>query len=279
MVESESGTILAESGFWILLFPIWFLFSLNYRSYGECIEKAPHYLQTNQYIKSGYRVEQGLVQCCSSIFEWHCETLNIWTQIISGSLFLAELGMGWSKDPWLIRIYIIIIVASFSVSAMAHIFSPFDERTKYILFRLDYLMIYICGVMGGFVGYEYLDHGLSQSTTNILKASGMGMIVPIFWLRSQTDELYRTVRVLSLVGPTGLVFIPQIYHFGFVIATIEIIPFVLGGVLYFFRLPESLAPGNFDIFGHSQQWLHITFAIGHYLVLKGFRNPKVFSPE
>ncbi len=38
MVESESGTILLESESWI--FPIWFLFCLNYRSCGESIEKV-----------------------------------------------------------------------------------------------------------------------------------------------------------------------------------------------------------------------------------------------
>lgn len=64
-------------------------------------EEAPAFLQDNEYIKSGYRIEHN--SCClaaKSLFTCHNESVNVWSHLFGAVLFLAFLfGLGFTIIP------------------------------------------------------------------------------------------------------------------------------------------------------------------------------------
>lgn len=42
-------------------------------------EELPGYMKDNEYILRYYRADWPLKQACRSLFQWHNETINIWT--------------------------------------------------------------------------------------------------------------------------------------------------------------------------------------------------------
>ncbi len=52
--------------------------------------QAPEYLQDNEFITTGYRIEH--TSCCSatkSLFTCHNETVNVWSHLIGAVAFTA----------------------------------------------------------------------------------------------------------------------------------------------------------------------------------------------
>ena len=58
-------------------------------------------LGMSMYIRRGYRAQLGYTQCWISVFQWHNETLNIWTHLC-GALMFLWLGVNapsYDADP------------------------------------------------------------------------------------------------------------------------------------------------------------------------------------
>lgn len=53
------------------------------------IESIPEYLRDNPFIKSGYRVNFSRWQSIRSIFEFHNESMNVWTHLIGSLIFFC----------------------------------------------------------------------------------------------------------------------------------------------------------------------------------------------
>ncbi|CAK4662073.1 hypothetical protein LEN26_016163 [Aphanomyces euteiches] len=51
------------------------------------------FLGFNQYIHTGYRVHHTWTDCVLSLFEFHNETLNVWTHLVGAILFLGLCGL------------------------------------------------------------------------------------------------------------------------------------------------------------------------------------------
>jgi hypothetical protein len=57
-------------------------------------EEAPDFLQDNEYIKSGYRIDHN--SCCSatkSLFTCHNESVNVWSHLMGAIMFMV-FGVG-----------------------------------------------------------------------------------------------------------------------------------------------------------------------------------------
>ncbi|GAB4828237.1 hypothetical protein Ancab_035149 [Ancistrocladus abbreviatus] len=52
-------------------------------------EELPEYMKDNEFIHKYYRVEWPLKHAAFSLFQWHNETLNIWTHFLGFALFLG----------------------------------------------------------------------------------------------------------------------------------------------------------------------------------------------
>jgi hypothetical protein len=44
-------------------------------------DEAPEWLNTPRHIHAGYRVSYSAARCVASAFEWHNDTLNIWSHV------------------------------------------------------------------------------------------------------------------------------------------------------------------------------------------------------
>ncbi|KAL9223962.1 hypothetical protein vseg_000042 [Gypsophila vaccaria] len=54
-----------------------------------CYDELPEYMKDNEYIIKYYRAEWSLKHAFFSLFQWHNETLNIWTHLVGFVLFVA----------------------------------------------------------------------------------------------------------------------------------------------------------------------------------------------
>ncbi|KAL9249022.1 Heptahelical transmembrane protein 1-like protein [Drosera capensis] len=52
-------------------------------------EELPEYMKDNEFIHKYYRVEWPLKEAFFSLFQWHNETLNVWTHLLGFGLFLG----------------------------------------------------------------------------------------------------------------------------------------------------------------------------------------------
>jgi adiponectin receptor len=241
------------------------------------IVAVPDYLQTNQNIHHGYRHELSARQCVVSVFEVHCETGNIWTQLIPGIIFAGLCSAQLRNDNNFsldLFVYSAIVVMGYFTSAAAHTFSPVSRTVKLRMFKCDHTTIIVCGCACGIMHWRYALHGFNHDIAvlaeELLIASTLVAIV-IFWMLPPSwlgaaGRLLRTVCVLVVLLGGNF---PVLQHTALQgidpLAVSPFVLFVVGGLFYLFQFPERLWPGGFDIIGHSQQILHVCFGFAHVI--------------
>lgn len=62
-------------------------------------EETYAYLADNAYIHTGYRLNYTIEDCAKSIFQWHNETLNVWTHMIGSFIFIGLFVALLQWDP------------------------------------------------------------------------------------------------------------------------------------------------------------------------------------
>ena len=60
-------------------------------SYDSLENEGFDFLGDNSYIHTGYRVHYTFYECCTSIFQLHNESLNVWSHVLGASIFLMLL--------------------------------------------------------------------------------------------------------------------------------------------------------------------------------------------
>jgi hypothetical protein len=53
---------------------------------------ARRYQADNHFLLSGYRLEMSWRESFISLFQWHNETINVWTHLMGGFLFLCTIS-------------------------------------------------------------------------------------------------------------------------------------------------------------------------------------------
>ncbi|KAH9621953.1 hypothetical protein KSS87_015592 [Heliosperma pusillum] len=54
-----------------------------------CYDELPDYMKDNEFILNYYRSEWSLKSCFFSLFQWHNETINVWTHLLGFVLFVV----------------------------------------------------------------------------------------------------------------------------------------------------------------------------------------------
>jgi len=243
-------------------------------------DDLPGWMQDNQFIRGGYRVNFSARLCCKSSFKYHNETLSIWTHGLGFLLFFAFMFLTPSvflespkaMDIFVFTVFLLCAQCQMLFSTIFHLFHCCSPKYYLWLVKLDYIGICLM-IVGSY--YPPLYYGFCQlgwRIAHLVLVSVVGVIsvlitcFPIF-----STPRYRVVRAGFFVG-FGLYAIFPLPHmiylngFSFVWPVLwrECIMgalYILGALIYGSRIPERFSPGSFDYsLGSHTIWHLFTIA-------------------
>eukprot|EP01133_Synstelium_polycarpum_P002606 gene2606-2992_t len=198
----------------------------------------PPYLQGNEFIVTGYRVNFTYALCAKSIFRMHNETLNIWTHLLGTIAFFilmivtltSLLDNPTPMDKFVFVVFFICAQCQMLFSALFHTFCSVSGRSYLWWARLDYtgisLMITARFRVVRAVFFIVFGFFIVIPMPHILAIESIAYIWPVFW------------RLLIMGG---------IY--------------VAGATIYATRCPECcMTPGKLD-YGFSSHVIWHCFTI------------------
>jgi len=240
---------------------------------------VPVFLQHNKYKTSGYRVNYSILQCFTSIFQWHNETFEIWTHLLGTAFFLLMLiptlnSLPTSSDIIVLSIFFVCTIIQMVNSTVFHIFNCKSPAWYSWMVRLDYsgisIMIVGCYVPPLFYGYTcYPNLGLFYISCFIALGT-IGIIIGFLPIFSAPKYIFIRIGFYLLVG--WLSFIPiahLVYLMGIELVWLGAkgllimgILCSLGAVCYATRFPEMCFPGAFNVslFSSHVIWHYFTMA-------------------
>lgn len=251
----------------------------------ECLtvdyDEQPEWLQDNQYLKCGHRrPTYSYITCTRSIFQLHNETVNIWTHLIGG-LYFAHLCLQLitstiltSSDRFIIGMFLLSATLCHIMSTIYHIYNCHSEHISRVCSRMDY-----CGIIAlitfSFVPWIHYGFYIYSTLKLAYLVSTISLGTLAFNLLMQdkySEKAYRKLRVsvFILFGISGI--IPGFHwlilnfdqlstetalRFSFYRLLFMGLLYIVGTMLYAFRIPERYFPGKCDIWWHSHQLFHV----------------------
>ncbi|KAG8624701.1 hypothetical protein KVT40_007768 [Elsinoe batatas] len=256
-------------------------------------DQVPAWQQDNPYILTGYRgANYSYRKALASLGYLHNQTGNIFTHLfaVPALVVLAVLvnhGRHISTDAvdrLILAIFVIGASTCFLLSTCFHTFSCHSAPVEQLWVRADFLgsiIITAATFLAGEYYFFFCEHirmGIHMATVSLSVLAVTVLLTP----RLQGPN-YRTLRLICfcLLGVSGFVpMVDSLAHYGWnhskrysiVYYLVEMLLEVLGAVTYGCRLPERLAPGRFDIWGHSHQFFHIFTAAAALVHVAGLAN-------
>ncbi|XP_037092513.1 membrane progestin receptor gamma-like [Pollicipes pollicipes] len=235
-------------------------------------------------IISGYVPHGSPWVCVRGLFLATNETINFWTHFLPSLYFiwkLAELrhSLDFSDSyTWPYICYMLTTCVYPFVSCVAHAFSSMSVRAAHVGFFIDYAAIsifsYGVGVLyrsycfpKDLLGTVYSDYFIHVCFVNTIVCTFLAcrsrFLQRSFW--------QKRTRLLAFLVPYAWDNVPLLYR---LLTCAETRPWtpcrpsdalhlrqvaasMLGSFFYGTHLPERMAPGTFDIIGHSHNFLHI----------------------
>ena len=253
-------------------------------------------------IMSGYRKPDMPVRLyLRSLFQFHNETLNVWTHIAS-CLFFVYYAAIVSRDIDLLReenaplLCLLITSCLFPFgSALAHLFNSMSVVSRHVCFMIDYFTISL---------YAY-----GACAANKVYA------IPVSWRGSYFENYFMSAMffncVITVVVSCYTRFLPVTRETKILRLSAFVMPYVFGMlpcmhrvlhcedfdscygaqfykqhfidnlftiVFYGGHVPEIFFPGVFDIFFHSHQIFHVVVVIATWHHLKGIVIDSITRP-
>ncbi|WFD25896.1 inc metabolism membrane protein [Malassezia nana] len=259
----------------------------------------PELWRNNDFIITGYRFipAKSWRQLLLSIFQLHNETGNIHTHM-GGLILVAALfwftGMvdhqTTAIDRSIQTLYLLAAAKCLICSVSWHVMAGCADLQWFLCFAcIDYTGIswLVAASLETLVynGFYCQPEIIAAYTVGVV-ALGLCMAV-LPWAPWFNDIKYRTLRILLFVfmalmgvvpfahgaylhgvGPMSKFFRPIVP---------SIVSYIIGVVLYGFRFPERLAPGRFDLIGHSHQLWHVAIVLAiffHYRAILLFHESR-----
>lgn len=259
----------------------------------------PELWRNNDYIITGYRFipVKSWKQLLLSIFQLHNETGNIHTHV--GGLILVA-ALFWftgildhqttAIDRGIQTLYLLAAAKCLICSVSWHVMAGCSDLDWFLCFAcIDYTGIswLVAASLETLVynGFYCQPKIIAAYTVGII-ALGMTMAV-LPWAPWFNDIRFRTVRILLFILMAFMGVVPFVHgaflHGSGPMAKFfsPIIPsifsYLIGVVLYAFRFPERLAPGRFDLIGHSHQLWHVAIVLAilfHYRAILRFHESR-----
>ncbi|XP_062841252.1 membrane progestin receptor delta [Trichomycterus rosablanca] len=266
--------------------------------------KLPHIFDAHQVPKafledgivSGYRHPQSsALECIISSFQMTNETVNIWTHFLPTWYFLwrfcslcSSVDFLTESYTWPLLVYMLLICVYPFTSSCAHTFSTMSTEARHICYFFDYgaLSLYSlgCAITYGFyvmpecwVNSWLHNHFVPIALANTLFCTSMSCYSR--FLELQFPHRSKILRTGAFVVPFIFDNIPLFYRLllcsggGCNTDAISnhcyhLIFAFLTCFLFASHLPERLAPGRFDYFGHSHQLFHICAVVGTHFQME-----------
>ncbi|XP_048841205.1 membrane progestin receptor beta isoform X2 [Brienomyrus brachyistius] len=238
------------------------------------------------YILSGYRPAGQDWHCyLLSLFQWHNESLNVWTHLLAILPLLLRCwvsagtwGVGAvAPDPVSLPLLLFVLsaISYLLFSTAAHLLQSRSELAHYALFFLDYVGVglhqYGCALAHYFYSAEPAWH---QSIVGEVFLPATAFLA---WLSCSSccyaklryRRPYPLQRKIIQLIPAGMEYLLVISPVIHRLATgswndpalpfhaLQVVFFILAAFFYSCSLPERLFPGRCDIVGHGHQIFHV----------------------
>ncbi|SCU81802.1 LAMI_0B07734g1_1 [Lachancea mirantina] len=260
-------------------------------------DEIPEWQRDNEHIIRGYVMEtKSLRDCIIALTYWHNESINIYTHLIPACFFLLtmlfnEYLLTHFRTTGLIDIIMIdlFLLGGFTCLMMSSTFHCLKCHSIEVATfgnKLDYLGIValIVSSMVSILYYGFFDNLPYFLTFSSLTISfGIACATVSLSDRFRTRE-WRPYRAMLFVAFGLSALIPIIagaFRYGVKETWVRIqvkwvifegVFYILGAFLYGVRFPERVAPGKFDIWGHSHQLFHVLVVVAaccHFRALLG----------
>ncbi|XP_027013508.2 membrane progestin receptor delta isoform X1 [Tachysurus fulvidraco] len=248
-------------------------------------------------IISGYRHPQSsALDCILSSFQMTNETVNIWTHFLPTWYFLwcfcalcSTVDFLSESYTWPLLVYMLLICLYPFTSCCAHTFSTMSLEARHICYFFDYgaLSLYSLGcaiAYGSYVMPEcWVNSRLHRHFVPIAIANSVFCTSTSCYsrfLELQFPQRSKVLRTGAFVLPFMFDTIPLVYRlllcFGGSCTHTDAVSSHCYHLLFAFltcflfasHLPERLAPGRFDYFGHSHQLFHICAVVGTHFQME-----------
>jgi adiponectin receptor len=259
--------------------------------------------QDNEYITSGYRTPSGSFQkCLGSLKHIHNETVNVYSHLLGGFLFLGlffyvlwKISRQYTTirrvDYIVFMAFFVGIITCFFLSALFHTIANHSEIVAARGVQLDYvgivLLIWGAAMPSVYYGF-YCNPNLQKVYWIVLSSVAFSCILITFNPRFQSSQLrpYRAVMYTALGVSTTIPIVHGILIHGWEIQNQRIsftYVFLTAGldlvaaVIYSIRFPERWHPIRFDIYGQSHQLLHVIVVLAGLIYLVGLLRAVSFA--
>ncbi|XP_066491774.1 membrane progestin receptor gamma isoform X2 [Tiliqua scincoides] len=269
--------------------------------------KLPQLLNTHQVPKVfqeqgilfGYRhPRSSAADCLCSVFQMTNETVNIWTHFMAAWYFLWKLlallyALDVWNDPfaWPLLAYAVTCCIYPLTSSIAHTFSTMSSRARHICYFFDYGALTLYS-LEDWVGSTFHQNYIFVAVLNTVISTTLSCYsrlgLPYIHYNSSIIERFsemerprfsKVTRTMAFAYPYVYDSIPLFYRLysctaractenAFSIHCLHIVFAWLTCFLFTTHLPERLAPGHFDYFGHSHQLFHICGITGTYFQME-----------
>uniref|UniRef100_A0A669D7P2 Progestin and adipoQ receptor family member 6 n=1 Tax=Oreochromis niloticus TaxID=8128 RepID=A0A669D7P2_ORENI len=237
------------------------------------------------------------LDCILSSFQMNNETINIWTHFLPTWYFLwrfcvlcSTLNFLTDSYTWPLLVYMMLICVYPFTSSCAHTFSTMSAESRHICYFFDYgaLSLYSLGCAISYGYYVMPECWVNSWLHQYFVPIAIGNTVFCTslscysrFLELQFPKRSKALRTIAFVVPFIFDTVPLIYRIllccgGSCSPTgalsnhcYHLLFAFLTCFLFTAHLPERLAPGCFDYFGHSHQLFHVSAVVGSHFQMEG----------
>ena len=173
------------------------------------ITELPDWHHVNKpWILNGFRINYTIKDAALSIFEWHNETINIWTELVPMTVFIVLIlyfvsvyDFMWQDASWdekLVTLSFWVFPLRPLTSAVCHTFYCVNENLYHKLWRLDFVsIIFFIGIF--LLDFVYLMYYCQDWHTQVtLIICWFNVLIPSMYICFYTRNLKLKDAVIGL---------------------------------------------------------------------------------
>jgi adiponectin receptor len=215
-----------------------------------------------------------------SLFQYHTETVNAWTMILTTVASVCATAVISCLEPdasFVFAVFTLSAVLHMPFSVGFHLFTPISISVFNLWRKMDVCAIFIVSILLTFsLAYYVLPWW--GVLVNVGVAVAIAVAAVIFFWSTRDDEVLDPTMHAAFVGLIVLCYtFPMVYatsssmrrgRMTVATAIITVGVFLSLGIsayCYSTGFPQCRAPGRFDVWGHSHQVMHAGVTVAHFL--------------